>query len=93
MGLRFEWDPEKSRRNLSKHGVSIPECSTVFADPLSRTIPDPDHSVSEQRFVTLGVSHRMRILVVVHSEEERDRIRIISARLANQRERRRYEQR
>jgi len=91
MGLAFEWDPKKARRNLATHGVSFDEASTAFRDPLSVTIDDPLHSEHEERLVLIGQSHRNRILVVVHTERG-DRIRIISARLATNRERHRYEE-
>lgn len=91
MPLSFEWDESKARSNLAKHGVSFEEASTVFGDPLSLTIPDPDHSESEDRFVIVGHSHQGKLLVVVHSNRG-DNIRIISARRANRRERRNYEE-
>ena len=90
MPLAFEWDEQKARRNIKKHKVSFEEATTVFADPLSLTIPDPLHSEEEDRFVTMGMSIRGRLLVVVHTERG-DTIRIISARLATSRERRAYE--
>ncbi|MFQ6024753.1 MAG: BrnT family toxin [Acidiferrobacterales bacterium] len=77
---------------MEMHGVSFDEASTVFGDPLSLTIHDPDHSATEECFVILGHSYRHRLLVVVHSERG-DTIRIISARLASRRERRIYEER
>ena len=88
--MQFEWDAEKAGRNLAKHGVSFDEASTVFGDPLAGTIPDPRHSVGEQRFVTVGHSERGSLIVVVHVERE-GRIRIISARHATRGERRKYE--
>ncbi len=91
MALLFEWDPRKARRNLTIHGVSFDEASTAFQDPLSKTIADPLHSEDEERFVLLGRSHRNRLLAVVHSERG-DQIRLISARLADNRERVRYEE-
>ena len=91
MALLFEWDPRKARRNLTVHGVSFDEASTAFQDPLSKTIDDPLHSEDEERFVLLGLSHRNRLLVVVHTERG-DRIRLISARLAVNRERVRHEE-
>jgi uncharacterized protein len=91
MSLRFTWDPAKAAVNLRKHGVSFLEASTAFADPLSTTIPDPDHSVGEERFVLMGLSDRQRLLVVAHLEHG-DLIRIISARLASRRERKTYEE-
>jgi hypothetical protein len=87
----FEWDPEKARLNFKTHGISFDEASTAFRDPLSMTIDDPLHSEDEQRFVLIGQSIRGRLLVVVHTERG-DRIRIISARLAKSKERRRYEE-
>lgn len=71
MGLGFEWDESKARRNLKKHGVSFEEAASVFGDPLSLTIPDPLHSEDEERFVTLGESRRRRLLVVVATNEEK----------------------
>ncbi len=87
----FEWDPEKARSNLLKHDVSFEEAQTVFFDPSSITIPDPDHSIDEARFIINGFSVRQRNLVVVHTDRD-GRIRIISARPANRRERAKYEQ-
>jgi uncharacterized DUF497 family protein len=91
MSLEFEWHDDKARMNLKKHGVSFKEASTVFRDPLALTIPDPLHSEGEDRFITLGESHRQRLLVVVFTER-RDKIRIISARVATRRERKDYEE-
>jgi uncharacterized DUF497 family protein len=86
----FEWDPVKAASNLEKHGVSFTEAATVFFDPLSLTVPDPEHSVSEQRLVITGFSYQQRQLVVIHSDRG-DRIRIVSARLATPAERKKYE--
>ena len=91
MGLLFEWNPEKALLNIKTHGISFDEASTAFRDPLSRTIEDPLHSEEEERFVLIGHSIRGRLLVVVHTERG-DRIRIISARLATNKERFRYEE-
>jgi uncharacterized DUF497 family protein len=91
MPIKFDWDPRKARRNLQKHEIDFDEASTVFADTLSITIPDPDHSEDEERWVTIGLSNRQRLLVVVHTEEE-ETIRIISARIADRLERRKYEE-
>ena len=91
MALTFEWDEKKARSNARKHGISFDEGSTVFGDPLSLTIPDPSHSEVEERFVTMGSSHRGKLLVVVHTERG-DNIRIINARPANRRERKAYEE-
>jgi uncharacterized DUF497 family protein len=89
MGLSFEWDEQKARENVRRHGVSFEESSTVFGDPLSLTIEDPLQSIEEDRLITIGLSHAGRTLVVVHTER-RDNIRIISARVARPRERRIY---
>jgi uncharacterized DUF497 family protein len=77
-------------RNLEKHDVAFDEAATAFGDPLSLTIPDPDHSDDEERFVLLGQSFRGRLVVVVHTGRA-ERIRIISARIATRNERRTYE--
>jgi uncharacterized DUF497 family protein len=90
MPLRFEWDNRKADSNLIAHGVSFREATTVFADPLSITISDPDHSMAEMRFIDIGLSHRARLLVVSYTERG-NRIRLISARLATRNERRQYE--
>ena len=90
MPLTFEWDPRKARSNLAKHGVGFEEASTVFGDLLSLTIPDPDHSRTEERQVTMGTAFTGKLLVVVHTERG-DNIRIISARRASRREQRSYE--
>ena len=90
MSFTFEWDEEKAAENLTKHGVSFFEASTVFADPLSRTILDPLHSEEEERLVILGQSGLQHTLVVVHTYRG-EVIRIISARPATARERRDYE--
>jgi uncharacterized DUF497 family protein len=87
--MRFEWDPKKAERNLAKHGVSFEEAVMAFSDPLSLTIFDEDHSVDEARFVLLGATDLMRLVVVVHTHRG-DSIRIISARLATRRERKAY---
>ena len=91
MALRFVWDPQKAAANERKHGVGFPEATTGFDDSLSVTVPDPAHSVGEQRFLLLGTSSQQRLLVVAHSETG-ESIRIISARRAGRRERRAYEE-
>ena len=83
MPLTFEWDSRKARSNLAKHGVGFQEASTIFGDPLSLTIPDPEHSLSEERYITVGRAFSGKLLVVVHTERG-DNIRIISARWASQ---------
>lgn len=91
MALRFEWDPDTAKANVLKHGVNFEEAETVFGDPLSKTIHDPIHSVSETRFLTAGLSDAGRMLVVVHTDHG-DTIRIISARTITAAERRTYEE-
>jgi len=90
MALRFEWDSKKAQSNKRKHGITFEEASTIFGDPLSITIPDPAHSVGEDRFITVGTSVDNKLLVVVHTDRD-DIIRIISARNATRSERRQYE--
>ena len=88
--MKFGWDPEKARKNLADHGVTFEEATTVFGDPLAATIPDPHHSIGEERSLTMGHSKAGELLVVSHTEEG-DTIRLISARRATSRERRQYE--
>ncbi|MEK6767242.1 MAG: BrnT family toxin [Planctomycetota bacterium] len=90
MKLNFEWDEEKEKSNLKKHRVSFEEATTVFIDPFSMTIPDPDHSVDEQRYIDIGSSDKGRVLVVVYTERGSN-IRIISCRKATPSERTLYE--
>lgn len=90
--MRFEWDPQKDQVNRRKHGVRFAEARTVFNDPLELTIPDPDHSTGESRFLSVGVSAENRLLLVSYVERPGERIRIISARSATPRERKQYEQ-
>jgi len=89
--VKFEWDPGKAAQNSKKHKVDFEEATTVFGDPLEVTIPDPDHSDTEARFLSLGRSTGNRILVVGYTEREGS-IRIIHARLAGPKERRAYEE-
>jgi uncharacterized protein len=89
--VNFEWDPSKAKQNRRKHRVSFHEAATVFADPLSATYSDPEHSASEQRFLTVGMSEVSRVLIVAHSDRD-EVIRIISARKATRREREHYEE-
>ena len=89
--LLFEWDPNKAKENLTIHGVSFDEASTVFRDALSLAIYDPLHSEEEDRFVLIGNSHKDRLLVVVHTERG-DKLRLISARKASKKERKQYEE-
>ncbi|GAB4431503.1 MAG: BrnT family toxin [Anaerolineae bacterium] len=89
--MEFEWDPAKAAKNLRKHKVSFIEAATVFSDDLSVTIFDPDHSEDEDRYITIGLSHRGRLLMVAHAERS-DHIRIISARELTIAEREAYEE-
>ena len=90
--IRFEWDEAKSRSNQSKHGVSFHEAQFVFFDEHARFVMDPDHSVSEDRFLMIGRSARFRVLVVSHVYRRTGRlIRIVSARKATATERAQYE--
>jgi uncharacterized protein len=91
MALEFEWDSAKAASNLSKHGVAFEEAVTVFDDPLSTTVIDPDHSLMEERLVIFGRSSAGRILAVMHTERGA-RVRIISAREATRAERDVYEE-
>ncbi len=91
MELTFEWDEDKARENLRKHRVSFDEAKTIFWDPFSITIPDPDHSMDEERFVDIGASVNGRVLVVVYTERGTN-IRLISCRRATPFERKKYEQ-
>jgi len=89
--LRFEWDPKKAAGNLRKHRVSFEDAQTVFADENAKLIDDPDHSEDEDRFVLLGLSSSLRLLVVCHCyHSEGNVIRIISARKAEGHERNSY---
>jgi uncharacterized DUF497 family protein len=92
--LRFEWDPRKAAANERKHGVSFDEAATVFLDDNALLLQDPDHSDDEDRFLLLGLSARLRILVVCHClRESGDVIRLVSARRANKAERDEYQKR
>ena len=85
--LRFEWDEAKNRRNIKKHGVSFEEAQTVFLDDSAIRFFDPDHSGDEDRFIMLGISFQLRVLVVCHCYRKSDQvIRIISARKAARQE-------
>lgn len=92
--LRFEWDERKDAENRRKHGVPFMEARTVFLDEDALLVPDLSHSGEEDRFVLLGLSARLRVLIVVHCYRSREAIiRIISARRANTLERAQYEER
>lgn len=87
----FEWDDNKSKSNLQKHGITFEEASSVFLDEDAILKPDPDHSVDEERFILLGLSVEVRLLVVVHCyRSANNTIRIISARKATKTEAKTY---
>jgi len=89
--LRYEWDERKNRANQRKHGVAFEEARTAFLDENARRVSDPDHSIGEDRYILVGLSIRLRLLVVGHCYRESERvIRIISARRADPTERRDY---
>lgn len=91
MDFHFEWDGQKDKANQRKHRVSFDEARTVFLDENARLISDPDHSRDEERFILLGLSIRLRILVVSHCYVKgEDAIRIISARKAATKEKHEY---
>jgi len=89
--MKFEWDPKKATANVKKHGVTFQEAATIFGDPLAITFDDPDYSMSENRYITFGLSLQKRLIVVSHTERG-DRTRIINARLMDRKERRIYEE-
>jgi len=91
MSLEFEWDDEKAHSNLKKHRVSFEEAESAFSDPLALTMYDEEHSVDEERYVLIGESDRLRLLVVSYTERD-GRYRIISTRVANRREKKHYEE-
>jgi uncharacterized protein len=91
MALQFEWDNKKAQANSKKHGITFEEASTIFSDYLSLTIPDPIHSIGEERFITIGTSIENKLIVVVYTEYN-EVIRIISARKATRNEIRLYHQ-
>jgi uncharacterized protein len=89
----YEWDSIKATSNERKHGVSFEEAKDVFLDPLAETFNDPDHSSKEQRFITIGMTTKQRIVFVAHVDSGDDRVRIISARVATRRESNAYQER
>lgn len=93
MNYNFEWDPNKAKINIEKHGISFEEAATVFLDPLATTIYDPDHSESENRWITLGISQNGKLLVSCHTfstENGTAIIRIFSSRKATKAEKKKY---
>ncbi len=89
--MEFEWDKNKAERNQKKHGIKFSDATTVFGDPFELTINDPEHSVGEYRFLSIGKSEQGQLLVVSYTEEEENDIRIISARQARKEELKNYE--
>lgn len=91
MDTRYEWDPEKAINNLQKHQVGFDEACTIFEDPLYITFIDEEHSVDEERYITIGLSNKDRLLMVAHTERN-DTIRIISARKVTKNEEKFYQE-
>lgn len=89
--MKFEWNPQKAAANLSNHGISFEEAASAFADARSIAVSDPEHSIGEHRYYLLGISNLGRLLVVCHTDRG-ENTRIISAWLANARQRRQYEE-
>lgn len=89
--MDLEWDAAKARRNAAKHGITFEEAATAFQDPLELTVFDPDHSIVEDRFVSVGMSSRGRLLVVGYTERG-GKIRVIFARRATVGEQMDYEE-
>lgn len=91
--IHFEWNQAKAKSNLLKHGISFDEAKTVFLDENARVIGDPDHSEDEDRFIILGFSFKLRLLIVCYCCRENDKtIRIISSRKATRNEAKIYEE-
>jgi hypothetical protein len=89
--IKFTWDPNKNKANISKHKVSFEEAKSVFFDENARIIYDPDHSEKEDRYILLGMSNKLEIVAVNHCYREDDsEIRIFSARKATKNEKRQY---
>ncbi|MFH1524740.1 MAG: BrnT family toxin [Chloroflexota bacterium] len=91
MKPNFEWDPEKAKKNFHKHEVSFEEASSVFDDPMFVTLLDEEHSTDEERYITIGLSNKNRLLLLAHAERE-NQIRIISARKATKNEEKFYQE-
>jgi len=89
--MEFEWDERKAATNVKKHGVSFHEAGTVFGDPMAITFHDLEHSETEHRFLTFGLSQSNRLLVVAHTDQG-GKVRIISARVMTKQERKIYEE-
>jgi len=87
----YEWDAKKAKGNRRKHRISFEDAASVFLDPLALTFPDPDHSIGEEREITIGRSSRQQVVFVSHCRRA-DRVRIISARKTTRGERKQYEE-
>jgi uncharacterized DUF497 family protein len=90
--MKFQWDPNKAKTNLKKHGVSFEEAVTVFKDPLALIFDDEEHSQEEHREIIIGISKLSKLLLVCFVERHEDIIRIITARLATKQEKKDYEE-
>ena len=91
--IRFDWDKNKAKINLVKHKISFEEAQSVFDDDSARLIPDPDHSEDEERFILLGLSCSLKVLIVVHCYKDKENIiRLISARKATKPESKIYKE-
>ena len=91
ISITFTWDQAKDKANIKKHGLSFEEAKTVFADEFARLIPDPDHSEAEDRFILLGLSNNVRLIMVCHCYRGEDEVvQIISARKADKTETKQY---
>jgi len=94
VNYNFEWDPIKARENVNKHGVDFEEAATIFRDSKALSIFDPDHSETEDRWITMGISEKGRLLIVNHTFREQSAeevtIRIISSRKATKKETKKY---
>jgi uncharacterized DUF497 family protein len=91
MPVSFDWDPQKAKNNLQKHQVDFEEASSIFDDPQFITFLDDEHSQNEERYITIGLSNKNRLLMVAHTERQ-DKIRIISARKATANEEKFYQE-
>ena len=91
MPASFEWDPLKAKNNLLKHQVTFEEASSIFNDPQFITFLDDEHSTNEERYISIGISNRNRVLMVGHTERK-DKVRIISARKATDNEEKFYQE-
>jgi uncharacterized DUF497 family protein len=90
-GMKFIWDEDKNEKNIKSHNISFEEAKTVFYDPNAKIIYDPDHSKEEERFIILGLSKALNLLIVCHCyKEKEEQIRIFSARKATKNEKKQY---